>query len=65
MMKYLIKDTTKEEREQIVKKAFVIGTADGRVPTDDAIQLAKKYIDGEMELDQIKNEIIKLYNENI
>ena len=36
-MKYLIKDTTKEEREQIVKKAFAIGTADGRAPTDNAI----------------------------
>ena len=56
---------TKEEREKIVKKALAIANADGRVPTDDAIQLAKKYIDGEMELDQIKNEIIKLYNENI
>ena len=64
-MKYLIKETTKEEREKIVKKALAIANADGRVPTDDAIQLAKKNIDGEMELDQIKNEIIKLYNENI
>ena len=48
-----------------MKQALAIANADGRVPTDDAIQFAKKYIDGEMELDQIKNEIIKLYNENI
>ena len=63
-MKYLIKDTTKEEREQIVKKAFVIGTADGRVPTDDAIKLVRKYIAGEMELEAVKNAIIELYDEN-
>ena len=63
-MKYLIKDTTKEEREQIVKKAFAIGTADGRAPTDNAIKLVRKYIAGEMELEAVKNAIIELYDEN-
>lgn len=64
-MSYLIKDTTKEEREKIVKNAFAIGTADGKVPTDVVIQLAKRYINGEIELEQVKNEIIKYYKENI
>lgn len=63
-MKYLIKDTTKQEREDIVKRALAIATADGRLPTDIAIQLAKKYIDGQMELEQVKNEIIRLYSDN-
>lgn len=64
-MKNLIKDTTKEERENIVKNAFAIATADGRVPSGAVTKLAKKYIDGEMELEQVKNEIIKLYSNNI
>ena len=64
-MKYLIKDTTKEERENIVKNALAISNADGSFPTDAAIKLAKKYIDGEMELEQVQNEIIKLYSDNI
>lgn len=64
-MKYLIKDTTKAERENIVKNALAISNADGSVPTDAAIKLAKKYIDGEMELEQVQNEIIKLYSDNI
>lgn len=39
-MKYLIKDTTKEERENIVKNALAISNADGSVPTNTAIKQA-------------------------
>ena len=39
-MKYLIKDTTKAERENIVKNALAISNADGSVPTNTAIKQA-------------------------
>lgn len=48
-MSNLIKNTTKEERSKLVKRALAISNADGSVPSDKAIELAKKYIDGEME----------------
>lgn len=60
-MSYLIKDTTKEEREKIVKNAFTIAISDDQLPSNYAISLAKKYIDGEMELEQVKEELIKKY----
>lgn len=63
-MKYLIKDTTKEERMQLVKKAFGIAIADNQVPTDTSIELVQKYINGEMELEQVKQKIIQIYNKN-
>ena len=63
-MKYLIKDTTREERKNIIKNALGIAVADGRVPSDDVINLAQKYINGEMELEQVKEETIKKYKQN-
>lgn len=63
-MKYLIKDTTREERKNIVKNALGIAVADGRVPSDDVINLAQKYINGKMELEQVKEETIKKYKQN-
>ena len=63
-MKSLIKDTTREERKNIVKNALGIAVADGRVPSDDVINLAQKYINGEMELEQVKEETIKKYKQN-
>lgn len=63
-MKYLIKDTTKEERKKIVKNALGIAVADRQVPSDYVIELAQKYINGEMELEQVREEVIKKYKEN-
>lgn len=60
-MSYLIKDTTKEERSDMVKSALAIAASDNTLPTDETIQLVKKYIDGEMELDEIKLNIINKY----
>lgn len=60
-MSNLIKNTTKEERSKLVKRALAISNADGSVPSDKAIELAKKYINGEMELEQVKDELIKQY----
>ena len=60
-MKYLIKDTTKEERKKIAKKAFGISIASNEMPSDDTIKLVKKYIDGECELKEIQEKEIEKY----
>ena len=49
-MSFLIKDTTKEERKKIVKNAF-----------GEVIELTKKYIDGEMELEDVQKKVIEMY----
>lgn len=60
-MSYLIKDTTKEERSNMVKNALAIVAPDNALPSDETLNLAKKYIDGEIELDEIKELIINKY----
>ena len=59
MKSYLIKDTTKEERAELVKKALFITSAGDALPSDDAIKIVKQYIDGEKELEDVQKEIIE------
>lgn len=60
-MGYLIKDTTKEERKKLVKNAFGISIASDEMPSKEVIELTKKYINGEMELEEVQNKIIEKY----
>ena len=60
-MKYLIKDTTKEEREKLVYKALGISLTGADKPSEKALYLAKLYIDGKMELVDIQKLIVKEY----
>ncbi len=59
-MKYLIKDTTREEREAIVRKGLGCDgnecencSACGLYGAGDMLKLYKPYIDGERELSEI------------
>lgn len=61
-MKYLINETTKEERIQIVKKALAISLSDASYPSDEAMQLIDEYIEGRMELEEVQKLMIKKYN---
>ena len=60
-MNYLIKDTTKEERKKIVKNAFGITIASNEMPSKEVIELTKKYINGEMELEDVQKKVIEMY----
>lgn len=60
-MNYLIKETTKEQRKELVKKALVISASGTDVPTEEALKLAKQYIDGEIELKEMQAMIINKY----
>jgi len=60
-MKYLINETTKEERIELVYKALGISMSGADKPSKEAIILAQKYIEGEMELEEIQKEIINLH----
>lgn len=60
-MKYLIKDTTAEERLELVEKALAISLSGAEKPSPEIIELAYKYIDGIIELDEIRQLVIKKY----
>ena len=51
--KYLVSETTKEERKEIVKNALGISLLGADMPSDDVLQLAKQYIDGKIEIEEI------------
>lgn len=60
-MKYLIKDTTKEERKKLAKSALAISVASNEMPSKEAIELVKQYVNGYMELEEVKKKIIERY----
>ena len=60
-MNYLIKDTTKEERERLVYKALGISLTGADKPSEKALYLANQYIEGKKELKEIQELIIKEY----
>lgn len=64
-MSYLIKDTTKEERKEIVKNALAISLLDAGEPTDETKELINLYIDGNMELDEVKSKVLERYKKEV
>ena len=61
---YLIKDTTKEQRQELVKDAVALSTLDAQPPTERGNNFLKKYIEGEMELNDIVDAILSPYKQN-
>lgn len=59
--KYSIKDTTREERKDIVKKALAISLMGADMPSDDVLELAKQYIDGKIEIDELQKKVLEKY----
>ena len=59
--KYLISETTKEERKDIVKKALGISLLGADIPSDDVLELAKQYIDVKIEIEEIQKKVIEKY----
>lgn len=60
-MSCLIKDTTREQREKIVRDAIAISTLDAPHPTGDCMELVQLYIDGKLEASEITDIMIKRY----
>ena len=60
-MKYLISETTKEERMELVYKALGISMSDADKPSDEVLELEKEYIEGNMELDEIQKKVIDMH----
>lgn len=62
-MSYLISDTTKEERIELVYKALGISTSDADKPSPKVMKIVKEYIDGIIELEEVQKRVINLYKQ--
>lgn len=60
-MSILIADTTREERQKIVKDAIALSSLDSRPPTENAMMLYEKYIEGKIELKSVTDILIATY----
>lgn len=60
-MKYLINETTKEERIRLVYKALGISMSDAVAPSQEAMALANEYIEGNMELEDVQKKVIEMH----
>ena len=58
---YMTSETTKAQREQLIKDAYSLCRLDSAAPPDEVMELAAKYIEGRIELDDIADRIIKGY----
>jgi hypothetical protein len=59
--KHLIKNSTREERQKRVNGAIAIQMTGGPAPSKEVMKLYQKYIDGEMELEEIRKILIDKY----
>lgn len=61
---YSIKNTTKEERKKIINDALAMSTIDAGEPSEETKRLAQRYVDGEIEISELQQIIIKKYKVN-
>ena len=60
-MKYLISETTEDERRLIVEKALAISLSGANPPSAGVLDLANDYIEGRKELSEIQELVINKY----
>ena len=60
-MEYLVKNTTREERKKIAKKALAISVGSNEMPSEETIEIVKEYVDGKIELKEAQKKVIERY----
>ena len=60
-MNYLVNETTKEERMELVYKALGISMSDAQAPSKETMALVNEYIEGNIELEELQQLVIKMY----
>lgn len=59
-----IKNTTREQRKEIVKAALAISISGANIPSNQTLTIVKEYIDGITELEDVQKKIIALYKKD-
>ena len=60
---FMTSETTRAQREQLIKDAYSLCRLDSAAPSDEVMELAGQYIDGRLELEEIADIIIKGYKQ--
>lgn len=60
-MDYSIQNTTRKQREELVKSALAISLSGAEEPTSKTMKLVRQYIDGKKELEEVQKEITNQY----
>ncbi len=56
-----IKNTTREQRKKIVKEALAISISGTDIPDTNVLNIAKEYVDGKTEIEDVQKKVIALY----
>lgn len=56
-----IKNTTREQRKKIVKEALAISISGTDIPDINVLNIAKEYVDGKAEIEDVQKKVIALY----
>lgn len=56
-----IKNTTREQRMDIVKNALAISITGADIPDEKVLKIAKEYVDGQTEIADVQAKIINMY----
>ena len=56
---YKIKETTREQREKIVRNALAVSQIDAGKPDEETLKLFELYIEGKMEIEDIQKIVIE------
>ena len=59
-----IKNTTREQRKEIVKTALAISITGTDFPSDEALKIVKEYVDGKSEIEEVQKKIIALHKKD-
>ena len=60
-MDLYIKNTTREQRKKIVKEALAISISGTDIPDINVLNIAKEYVDGKTEIEDVQKKVIALY----
>ncbi|HBE9438585.1 Uncharacterised protein [Clostridioides difficile] len=61
MKDYLIENTTKEQRRELVVGALGIASIDSHEPSEIILKLSDRYIEGELEIEEIRDIVLSFY----
>lgn len=56
-----IKNTTRKQRKKIVKEALAISISGTDIPDINVLNIAKEYVDGKTEIEDVQKKVIALY----
>lgn len=61
MKDYSIKNTTREQRKEIVNSALALGSIDFHEPSIIVLELLDRYVEGELEIKEIQDIVLNSY----